>query len=623
MQRKFIKATSLIIALAMLITLAIMFLFQTLSAYQNSNDRLDYLLNDIEECLIQNEQDIAQLTQTTGEDYLARARAFAYMIDADERILTSTQALKDIMELLDVDELHVTDEDGIIQWGTVPGYFGFDMAASDQTLPFMAILEDSSYELAQEPQLNGAMGILFQYIGVSRRDKPGIVQIGMQPTRLETALATTTIDMVLSPYVDSNEGVFALSAADDTVVWHSNNELIGLTAADIGLKNGGQAVVGKYLTTSINGKTVHLSARNVGEYTIVTYQTKSSIMGTRNTQAVLQLISDILVVLVTVAVLNRLLKNQIVKPIQIIGSELSKIEQGDLDTRVDVRVCPEFAQLSDGINSMVDSIEEKMAETEKLLSVQQAAAVQISNISETLRQLSDGNLETADRLATGSVNQADAIGNLTEGINDLEKQMAADNQKVMLAGQASVEAGESLGQGVETLSRLSSVMDEINQMSVDIQKVVKAIDDISFQTNILALNAAVEAARAGAAGKGFAVVADEVRNLAAKSADSARQTAEMIGRTVEVMQSGEQLSVEANQVIQEAMEKSSHANQLTQEILEASTHQQEIVEEIRTSGQLVEQIIQENSQLAEEARQGVSGLLNEVQTLQTLSQKNN
>ena len=162
-------------------------------------------------------------------------------------------------------------------------------------------------------------------------------------------------------------------------------------------------------------------------------------------------------------------------------------------------------------------------------------------------------------------------------------------------------------------------MKQMNKMSAEIQNVVKAIDDISFQTNILALNAAVEAARAGAAGKGFSVVADEVRNLAGKSALSAQQTAQMIGQTIEIIQSGTALSTQARDVIHIAMDKSKQANSLTNTIVEAAALQNDTVRAIRDSRSRMEQVIQQNSQLADESRQGGSRLLEEVEQLRNLS----
>lgn len=105
--------------------------------------------------------------------------------------------LQRILDQLDVDELHVTDGDGFIRWTTVPAYQGFDMASSEQSSAFLPMLTDKSYELAQEPQVNGTVGTLFQYVGVARYDEPGIVQIGMQPTRLQSVLERTSIDKAL------------------------------------------------------------------------------------------------------------------------------------------------------------------------------------------------------------------------------------------------------------------------------------------------------------------------------------------------------------------------------------------------------------------------------------------
>ncbi|MBR5485040.1 MAG: methyl-accepting chemotaxis protein [Oscillospiraceae bacterium] len=619
MRGKFINAATVVLDIAIVITVLVVFLFQTATSYSNAEEKLDVLISDVEQHMMENDEQIKQLTQSTGEDYLARARAFAYMIEEDPTLINSMQRQNEILQLLDVDELHVTDENGVILWGTVPEYYGFDMSTSEQTRPFMEILKDSSYELAQEPQPNGTKGILFQYIGVARRDKAGIVQIGMQPKRLEEALASTALSEVLDDYVGEDEGAFALNAADGTVAWHKNSKLIGLTSKEIGLPENAAELIGEYDTYTVDGTKGYMTAKEIDDYIVVTYMENSSVLANRNTQLVLLIISDICVILVTVWVLNALLKRQIVHPIQKIVAEVVKIEQGDLETKVEVCDSPEFAQLSNGINAMVRGIVDKMNESEKLVEQQREAARKINDISNTLRDLSDQNMDTSNRLAAGAAGQADAIAQLTANIDELETQMSSDNEKIDHAGHISAEAGEYLAKGVQTLNDLSNVMDELNRMSGDIQKVVKAIDDIAFQTNILALNAAVEAARAGAAGKGFAVVADEVRNLAAKSAESARQTADMIGSTVESIQSSQELSEQASAVIRDAMEKSEQAGKLTQEILQASVRQRETVENIRESGNMVERVIQENSQLADESKQGVSGLLHEVETLQSIS----
>lgn len=621
MQRKFIQATGCIITAAMAITLIVVFAFQTSVSYQNADEALIELLDDAQALLEQNDAEIAELKANTADDYLVRARAFAAMIEEDPEILESNRKLMEIQRQLDVDELHVIDADGIIQWGTVPDYIGFDMKGSEQAAPFLELAKTADGELAQEPQPNGAKGILFQYIGVSRRDERGVVQIGLEPTRLENALKNNEIGRVLSRFAADEQGVFALARDGSAILWHPDEGLIEQAPSVLGLKDANPGERAPW-NDHLSGRASRLTSRLVGDYCVVAYRNRSAVMASRNSQLLLLLLSDILVVLVMVVAINRRLKRQIVRPIQQMASELREIEEGRRNEKVDIRTCPEFEMLSDGINHMLESIQGKISETRGLLSRQRDVSDQIDGIAQKLDGLANGNLTTADELARGAAEQSDAIGQLTGSLDELARQLEADNQTAVQAGSTAAEVGQSLTQGVDAFDQLVGVMQKMNQMSSEIQNVVKAIDDISFQTNILALNAAVEAARAGAAGKGFAVVADEVRNLAGRSALSAQQTAQMIGQTVDVMQSGLELTSRAQEVMRAAMSKSEEANRLTNRIVQAAGNLNDTVRATRDSSSRMEQVVRQNSQLADESRQGGARLLDEVQQLRSLAEQN-
>lgn len=155
-------------------------------------------------------------------------------------------------------------------------------------------------------------------------------------------------------------------------------------------------------------------------------------------------------------------------------------------------------------------------------------------------------------------------------------------------------------------------MGEIKESSTNVSKIIKAIDEIAFQTNLLALNAAVEAARAGKYGKGFAVVAEEVRNLAARSAASAKDTAEYIEASIEEIEKGVDNAKKTDAILQEVIESVQQSHELATKIATASQEQNQGILETNSGLSQVNETVQENSSIAEDTASSSEELLQQA-----------
>jgi methyl-accepting chemotaxis protein len=165
------------------------------------------------------------------------------------------------------------------------------------------------------------------------------------------------------------------------------------------------------------------------------------------------------------------------------------------------------------------------------------------------------------------------------------------------------------------VSRVVATMNDINESSRKIADIIGIIDGIAFQTNILALNAAVEAARAGDQGRGFAVVAGEVRSLAQRSAEAARQIKELIGTSVQRVESGAALVGAAGTSMTEIVASVQRVSEIIAEITAASVEQSTGIDHIHQSVHDLDQMTQQNSAMVEQSAAAAASLAEQSRKL--------
>jgi methyl-accepting chemotaxis protein len=259
-------------------------------------------------------------------------------------------------------------------------------------------------------------------------------------------------------------------------------------------------------------------------------------------------------------------------------------------------------------------------QAERLIKEQLASIItEIREISEQVSAGSEQVSNGAQTLAQGATEQASSVEQLSNTISEIARQINESAAEAEHARALTLESGTIIESSEEAMRQVSDAMDEIRNTSRNISKVIKAIDDIAFQTNILALNAAVEAARAGSAGKGFAVVADEVRNLSQKSAEAAKNTTVLIESSIDAVEKGGNLVGKASEDFKQVAEKSGSVNAIVEQLAERFQQQADGVNQISVSIEQVSNVVQMNSATSEESAAASEELSSKANVLKELA----
>ncbi|MDY6824927.1 MAG: methyl-accepting chemotaxis protein [Thermodesulfobacteriota bacterium] len=276
--------------------------------------------------------------------------------------------------------------------------------------------------------------------------------------------------------------------------------------------------------------------------------------------------------------------NNVAEEMQAKADVAEAIAGGDL-TR-DVRVVSEKDSLGNALHTMVKSLNNVVSELHAASEQVDAGSNQVAEASQTLSQ--------------GATEQASSLEEVSSSITQVGSQTTSNAENADQANKLAASARDDSQTGVRQMGDMVEAMNEINNSSQEISKIIKTIDDIAFQTNLLALNAAVEAARAGKHGKGFAVVAQEVRSLASRSAKATGETATLIENAIKKVSAGNEIAEQTSKSLDTIAGGITKVADLLDEIAAASNEQTSGVSQIGQAISQIDSVTQQNAANAEE-----------------------
>jgi len=605
MQKKFTKYLSLCILVAFVIIVCIVFAFQTILSHSNQETAALDKLKTIKMKLIENDNEIRKIKQDFSEDALVKAKILSYIISKDTQLLYSVDTMQNMADLLNVNEVHVTDENGILLWGNVPEYYDLDFHEGLQTQAFLPILTNPSFQLAQEPQPNQATGKMFQYIGVSRLDVPGIVQVGVEPQKLNTALANNTIEKVLSNIEYGTSGyIFAVDVNTGLMAAGTNGEQMSYQQYGIPeniiseTKNSG-SISG--MNKILNQK-VYIVTEKYEDYIIGLVMPAKELYSSRTSQVITIMVICLIVFIILILVINFFIQNYIVAGIQQIIEKLQKITSGNLDVEVDIHTNQEFHDLSININQMVASIKQNIQQTEFLMQKQEGVVNQVKQAAVSLSDTTAQTFQTSQTIAQDTVTQTQYVNALLSDMENLLGKSKESEDISNIVSQNSTAMIEGMKQTSKDMKQMMNSIHSILQTAEKIKNIINEIDSIAQSTNMLSLNASIEAARAGAAGKGFAVVATQIGALAGESTTASKSTNDLITATLNAIKDGEEFARKANEEFMQVIEDTTKSQKAISQLTDIFKQQADMVQNATEGINRISNLIQNTVNTVEQSK---------------------
>lgn len=567
----------------------------------------------------------ALVTETTGREKMAETEGFDQVIETLYNVKSTGSSSVMFITVMDVDTSQYAGDDGSLSaddWDITSRAWFQQLKAEGKPImspPYLDSITNKQVVAVASPVFKKGTSEIIGAINVD--------------------LALDAVGEMMSEYKLGDTGSFMLTASNGQIIYHSNSDFINKNISDINYSDNLKEMLKSKnkgtIEFTVDGEHKYGYVTNVGDAgwmlaaAIPDEEYNQAATAVRNT-----MLNIFLVALVVVAAVILVISRQIVAPIKKLTKTADLIAEGNLNVAIDIDSADETGQMGKALNRTVVQLRrytsyireitrtlQSMAKGDMRIHLEEDYVGEFASIRTAFGEIStslnralhlindaaeqvslgaDQVSQGAQALAAGSAEQAATIEELSASITIIADQAVENSENVRTATQFIEKTSLDVTSGNEHMAHLTAAMSKISSSSNQIANITKIIEDIAFQTNILALNAAVEAARAGETGKGFAVVADEVRNLAAKSAEAARQTADLIQHSVTTVSKGTQITNETAAILQQVGESTIKVTNSFEKIEQASAGQVNAIEQVKMGLNQVSAVVQSNAATAEE-----------------------